>query len=126
MPVDLLLAEDDTSLVTLFDMLLTDVGWRLHKARDGREALSLALEHHRSVQVIVSDYMMPFMTGDMLFEALQKHPETKDIPFLMVSATPWQVRAPVKVLPKPFDLAELERALQEVAGMSLEPRDGDQ
>lgn len=116
---ELLLAEDDITLVALFNMLLSDVGWRLRTASNGRDALALALEHHKSLRVIVSDYMMPLMTGDMLYEALQRHPETKDIPFLMVTATPWQVRSPVKVIAKPFDLSELEEAVWEVAGASL-------
>lgn len=53
-------------------------------AFDGQEGLHTALKHRPDL--ILSDVMMPRMSGDQMVEILRSHPEMSDIPILMLTA----------------------------------------
>ena len=60
-PSTILLVEDDINQRALFQEELTDEGYRVVTAGDGREALSMASQH--SPDLVIMDVNMPVMDG---------------------------------------------------------------
>lgn len=77
-----LVAEDDAELQQLFCRVLTRNGFTAIGAADGEQALDVL--EHESIDVIVSDIMMPRMDGYALVRALRESGST--IPILMITA----------------------------------------
>jgi len=78
----ILIAEDDSELQQLFCRVLTRNGFTAIGVNDGLEALQ-TLEHE-SIDLIVSDIMMPRMNGYRLVRALREGGSA--IPVLMITA----------------------------------------
>ena len=78
----ILVAEDDSELQKLFCRVLTRGGFTATGVSDGQAALDLM--EHESVDLIVSDIMMPRMDGYTLVRALREAGST--IPILMITA----------------------------------------
>jgi CheY-like chemotaxis protein len=73
-----LLVEDDDKLLELTEKILRLYGYRVLKAQDGEEALKVHEEHEGFIQVMVTDIVMPKMSGRELAERLQSvRPEMK-------------------------------------------------
>ncbi|HVG96407.1 MAG TPA: response regulator, partial [Chloroflexota bacterium] len=81
MPVTILIAEDEASIVDLASLYLTREGFTVHAARDGEEALELA----RRVQpdLVVLDLMMPRVDGWEVCRRLRKE---SNVPVIMLTA----------------------------------------
>ena len=69
----MLLAEDDEQTRKYVLRVLTEAGFEVLVAQDGAEALSLAVNLERAPDIIVSDVMMPGMSGVELFERVRRH-----------------------------------------------------
>jgi CheY-like chemotaxis protein len=83
--------------------------YRVLKAYNGKQALEIARTHRPTV--IVSDVMMPKMTGLELIEALRDDPATRNIPVILLSAAiPRSLATKADAfLSKPFELEALEQ-----------------
>lgn len=67
----ILLAEDDTSARKLIRSSLQEYGYWVLEAQDGKEALQL-IEHHKGpIHMLLTDVVMPGMSGRELAERLQ-------------------------------------------------------
>lgn len=77
----LLAADDDPVILELIRLYLTNKGFQLLTAGNGKEAL--ALLHKHTVHLVVLDVMMPEMDGWQLCQAIR---ESSDIPILMLTA----------------------------------------
>jgi CheY-like chemotaxis protein len=69
-----LLVEDDEQLRTLTGRLLTQQGYRVVTASDGREALLKSTEHTGPIHLLLTDVIMPNMGG---FEVARLLSETR-------------------------------------------------
>lgn len=78
-----LVVEDNLDMQNFLSNILS-ANYRVEVAANGKEGLIKALKH--LPDLIISDIMMPEMTGDALARELFGHIETKDIPFLILSA----------------------------------------
>lgn len=65
-----LLVDDEKVMLRFWRDALADEGWHVLTAANGREALRIA--EREDVSVILSDHMMPELTGLELFEHLEK------------------------------------------------------
>jgi PAS domain S-box-containing protein len=65
-----LLAEDDPSVRAVVSDVLTQKGYRVLRAPDGQAALEMARSHPAEIQLLVTDIVMPGMTGRELAEAV--------------------------------------------------------
>jgi nitrogen fixation negative regulator NifL len=73
-----LLVEDEESLRRLTRGCLQNSGYTVLEAADGRTALKLATEHGGSIDLLLTDVIMPGMSGRELAETLQKsRPEVR-------------------------------------------------
>jgi PAS domain S-box-containing protein len=66
----ILLAEDELSLRRLMARVLRTQGYTVLEAADGNEALALAQANGSKIQLLVSDVIMPGLSGKMLAEWL--------------------------------------------------------
>lgn len=112
--------EDEPAVQRLVGFWLEDAGFRVLIAGDG--AAGLELVRAERPDLIVTDALMPVMTGDELIEVLQGDPELRAIPIVMATAaaSPLRVKRMLAlgcraVVRKPMDeesfLAACEDAL---------------
>jgi CheY-like chemotaxis protein len=103
-----LVVEDDPDVQSVIVGALQDAGYRVLAARSGVEALRLA--RTETPDAITLDLLLPVMTGEEVLRRLEQDEMGRQIPIVVVSAYTRRL-APshriVRVLPKPFDIAEL-------------------
>jgi two-component system cell cycle sensor histidine kinase/response regulator CckA len=68
-----LLVEDDATVLTINQKMLELLGYRPLTARNGQQALSLYQAHQRQIDLVLSDMVMPDMSGIELLEKLKLH-----------------------------------------------------
>jgi CheY-like chemotaxis protein len=115
----ILVAEDDHEIREAMDALLSEVGYRVFTAADGKQALELLrslLGSSEFPMVLLLDLMMPVMNGWEVLTELHKDPALSALPVVIVSAFAEQapkngVRA---VLRKPVEVGRLLGALEAV------------
>ena len=76
-----MVVDDEERLVSVLKAYLTQEGFRVVTARNGREALFVA--RHEKPDLIVLDLMMPEMDG---YEFLRLHRKERDTPVIMLTA----------------------------------------
>jgi len=79
-----LLVEDSDTVRESLRRLLTDAGYEVTTAVDGRAGLELAMS--RRFDLVSTDVMMPHMDGYELTRALRAMPSYKDVPIVMVTS----------------------------------------
>ncbi|MBQ6393805.1 response regulator [Candidatus Saccharibacteria bacterium] len=80
----IMLVEDDKSLREIYSIRLVAEGYEVISAGDGEEALAMAVKE--KPDLIVSDVMMPKISGFDMLDILRSTPETKDIKVIMMTA----------------------------------------
>lgn len=80
----IMLVEDDDNLREIYEARLVAEGYEIVSARDGEEALVLAMKE--KPDLIISDIMMPKISGFDLLDILRSTPETKDVKVIMMTA----------------------------------------
>jgi CheY-like chemotaxis protein len=82
----ILIVDDDFDTLWLLQVVLEGRGHRVILAGDGQQALETASRY--LPDVIVTDWNMPRMEGDVLCERLKCYPALALIPVIMASARP--------------------------------------
>jgi CheY-like chemotaxis protein len=77
--------DDSEDARELYGDALRDAGYRVHEARDGREAQDLLLEHPTPTAIVL-DLMMPIMDGFELLDLIRSYIRLLRIPTVVVSA----------------------------------------
>lgn len=112
----ILLADDEENILLLTSILFEEQGYTIIKANNGEEALELAKKHHPDL--IITDLLMPKMTGHEVCKAVRNTKEIEFTPIIILSAmgddynklTGFEGGAD-DYITKPFDIDELkERA----------------
>jgi CheY-like chemotaxis protein len=114
-----LLVEDEEAVRRLASRVLQSSGYTVLEARNGEEALAVAAQQRGSIDILVTDLVMPRMSGRQLATALtQVRP---DLRVLFMSgyaedAVPRLLppEASVSFLQKPFNAMELARKVRDV------------
>jgi twitching motility two-component system response regulator PilH len=78
-----LLAEDDRSLRRYLEVVLRRAGYDVVAAADGLEAMKAALSG--TFQAVVTDALMPHLSGHELCRFLRSHPKLSGLPVLLLS-----------------------------------------
>ncbi len=114
----ILVVDDDALLLSLMAKALP--GYRVTLARDGDEALHAA-DHQIALDLLITDYLMPEMTGDELLGRLrERRPSLKALVVsghgdILERELPHWWRAEAH-LSKPFTLAALRQAVETLIG----------
>ncbi|MBO7718417.1 response regulator [Candidatus Saccharibacteria bacterium] len=80
----IMVVEDDASLREIYSIRIAAEGYEIVTAGDGEEALALAVRE--KPDLILSDVMMPKISGFDMLDILRSTPETKDIKVVMMTA----------------------------------------
>ncbi|MDP9375285.1 MAG: response regulator [Chloroflexota bacterium] len=102
----ILIADDEEFIVDLLATLLEDEGYTVLRAYDGEQALAAVQRDHP--QLIITDIMMPRMSGTELaarLRAQEDNTPTSSTPIILMSAVSTAASIPNTIyLPKPFDI----------------------
>ena len=79
-----MLVEDDTNLLEIYGARLLAEGYEVVSAKDGEEALAMAVKE--KPDLIISDIMMPKISGFDMLDILRSTPETKNAKVIMMTA----------------------------------------
>ncbi len=102
----ILVADDEPGIAELVADALAGEGYAVIVAHDGVEAL--AILGRREADLLLTDHLMPRMTGLALVAHLHRHPALAVPAILMSAVTPLPLPPPpTAFLPKPFDLDAL-------------------
>ena len=109
----ILIVEDEYGLAELLRDMLTELGYEVSLAINGRLALEVLRE--RDIQLVLTDVMMPVMDGPELARAMRADERHRRIPIVMMTSlaaalpsTPGLYEA---VLGKPFTPIALLKVL---------------
>lgn len=116
----ILVVDDEPSLLTLITHILEAKGYSVLQALSAEQALDIVGRYRGQIDMLVTDMMMPGITGKQLSERLQK--ERPTLPTLYVSGYTANHLAyqgsqidTVNLLPKPFHAVDLlKRVRQEL------------
>jgi CheY-like chemotaxis protein len=101
-----LVVDDEVDIRQAVAEVLSDEGYRVIAAGDGREALDKTRQLHPNL--ILLDLMMPRMNGWEFREAQKHDPDVSGIPVIVLSALGRDSRVDAEAfLQKPFDLDDL-------------------
>lgn len=81
---NVLIVEDEPPLVELLSYNLEKAGFQAQIARDGDEAL-LAIEERRP-DLVLLDWMLPYVSGIEICRRLRRNPETRDLSIILLTA----------------------------------------
>jgi len=116
----ILVADDDQSLRELVKDILNGE-YLVVEAGDGREAIKQAVEQRPSL--ILMDILMPFKDGFLACNEIKSHPQTRNIPVMMISGVDSECNKFLAstsgssgYLAKPFTPEELLRAIDRLLG----------
>lgn len=79
-----MLVEDDNNLREIYEARLAAEGYEIVSAHDGEEALALAVKE--KPDLIISDIMMPKISGFDMLDILRGTPETRNAKVIMMTA----------------------------------------
>jgi DNA-binding response OmpR family regulator len=116
-----LVADDDEDIRELVAFRLERAGYAVVAARDGEEALQLALE--RSPDLAILDVMMPKLTGIEVTERLRANDATRRMPVILLTARVQEAdvargfeAGADDYIKKPFSPQELRSRVQAILG----------
>ena len=119
----IVIVDDQRELADMLSHVLTDEGYDVTVCSDGREAMRCVKE--KQPAALILDVMMPETDGFEVLRQLRNDPAGRKLPVVLMSAA-WRSHekqrhigttldiAPTVVLPKPFELAELDRCLRQL------------
>lgn len=104
----ILVVDDEPELRRIFAEVLSDEGYAVTLAGDGRAALDRAAAERPDL--VLMDVMMPRLDGRQARQAMRERPDLRPIPVVLMSAGAGDARFDPTLegfLPKPFDLNDL-------------------
>ena len=84
MATDILIAEDEPSILEALSFVLQRAGWSIRSVTDG-EAVMIAVRHERP-RVLVLDIMLPKRSGFEVLKQIRADPDTQGLPVLVLTA----------------------------------------
>jgi len=118
-PKKVLVVDDEVHIVHVVAIKLRNNGYEPITAGNGEEAYELACKE--KPDIIIADYMMPIMDGLELLEKLRANDQTREIPFILLTARNFAIddarQQQLNVsqcITKPFSPKELLRTVEDI------------
>lgn len=119
-----LVADDEPAVLEVLSQVVEDLGHDVLRARDGEEALGLA--RARRPQLVVTDHMMPRLSGVELCRRLKQEAQLKDVPIILLSAVlPQGAPEASAFLHKPFEITDFESVIRQSLAAAPRPEPVD-
>ena len=80
----ILVADDEAHILHVVSLKLQNAGFEVHTAHDGDEALEMLMT--TPVDLYITDYQMPGMTGLEDSRRIHKEPGRRDLPVILLTA----------------------------------------
>lgn len=119
-PVLILIADDEEPIAEMLAAFVEDLGHTPLVAQNGQQALALAREYRPAL--IITDLMMPMLSGAELIQSLRAEAATHKRaapPIVLLTAGSARAASQLQVdalLLKPFDLDQLEQVIRRLLG----------
>ena len=115
----IMLVEDDAWIRTFLRDVLSDAGFQVSEAADGRTALRMCREN--PPDLVLLDLAMPELTGREVLQELRRSRRTRHVPVLVISAytlvlSREEAQGVAGVLRKPLVVDELLEEIRRVLG----------
>ncbi|TXM65226.1 PAS domain-containing sensor histidine kinase [Methylobacterium sp. WL120] len=111
-PVTVLVVDDDALVLMNTAAMLEDLGHTVVEAVSGEQALRILRRSRETIDLVITDQMMPGMTGTQLIDAIwAEYPDMVAILASGYAELPENGLVPVPRLTKPFGQSELARTL---------------
>ncbi|NLX14623.1 MAG: response regulator [Phycisphaerales bacterium] len=122
----ILVADDETHILNVVSIKLSNAGYQVDTAEDGAEAYRAALAH--PPDLLITDYQMPNLSGVELCAKLAADEPTRFIPTILLTARGYSISPQDKttagikrVIDKPFSPREVLACVEELlAGVEAE------
>jgi two-component system cell cycle sensor histidine kinase/response regulator CckA len=115
----ILFVEDEEAVRGIASRLLRARGYEVIEAGDGEEALALAEEHAGSIDLLISDVIMPGLDGPTMLKRARPH--LGDVPVMFISGYAeaefsdlLEGETGVSFLPKPIDIKTLAERVKQL------------
>jgi two-component system, cell cycle sensor histidine kinase and response regulator CckA len=114
----ILVVDDEESVLRLATRTLQRAGYRMFAAADAQQALELFREHRADIDLVLTDLVMPKVSGRELMQEIRNL--GSDVPFLFSSGYSdggvhrgFVLDEGIRLLAKPYQLDELKRKVRE-------------
>jgi CheY-like chemotaxis protein len=84
--VNILVVDDDHSLCVMLSRYLEKHGFRVFSAGDALQALDVL--GREQIDMVITDYQMPYLDGIGLTEQLKADERYKDLPVILITGNP--------------------------------------
>lgn len=123
-----LVVDDEFGVAEVLDAILTDEGFRVVTATNGRQALARIAEQRPDL--VLLDYMMPILDGVGVLHALAADPSATGLPVVVMSALPEETISVATqryqaFLRKPFRIRSVLAAIATAMPSHADGRDAD-
>ena len=118
----ILIVDDDIVIRTLIQAILSNEGYATLCAQDGQEALELSRKHAGEINLVVSDVVMPRMSGAALAERLATERPQASILFISGYTDLAELPEDSEFLQKPFGLEVLLCRVRQLLRLTLPSR----
>ncbi|MFA6562800.1 MAG: response regulator [Verrucomicrobiia bacterium] len=115
----ILVIDDNTSVLNMVRLALESEGYTVLAASNPQEGIELFKQHSASISLVLLDFRMPEMSGDQVFDCLQKI--NADVPVLLMTGFYEDTKEATQLLQdvrgyliKPFHLGNLIGKVREV------------
>ena len=119
----ILVADDESHILHVVSLKLTNAGYQVVTASDGQEAFELATAERPDL--LITDYHMPQLSGIELCQKLRQDPATSGIPTIMLTARGYALEPGdteqngiMRMLSKPFSPRALLMTVNEMLGIA--------
>jgi two-component system, OmpR family, alkaline phosphatase synthesis response regulator PhoP len=122
-PKKILVADDESHILHVVSLKLTNAGYTVITASDGQEAYELATADRPDL--LITDYHMPQLSGLELCRKLRQSTATSGIPTIMLTARGYALEPGdteqngiLQMLSKPFSPRQLLLTVNELLGVT--------
>ena len=122
-----LVVDDEFGIAELIEAVLTDEGYRVLIAMNGRQGLEMLAKERPDL--VFLDFMMPVMDGAAMLRGMAAEPGLDGIPVVLMSSVPEATVAErcsgyAAFVRKPFKIADMMVLAERLAGKDAAPPDG--
>jgi len=102
----ILIVDDEPGIREILATFLNESGYLTYVVNNGKEALEYIEEGH-DIKLIISDILMPVMSGNVLAEHIRS--SNRDLPIIGITGSNWDFDRDLfdMILEKPFSLKSL-------------------